>query len=257
MPLMVRWPGRIEPRSISSTVVGAIDLYPTILEAMDVALPSNHIVDGTSLLPVLLQEGQLHREAYFTWFPHLIPAVSVRKDNWKLIRRFEPHVKYPAIHELYDLKEDLGETRNLAQQMPVKLAELNALVDEFIQETGALAPKPNPDYVAPNPATGLVPKMCTLSLANGVLRVEAAGRTPFLGTAQLRNSGPLTLRMRARTDRGGRGSIRWKTAQQDEFPAEGQTVEFQLPAGAQWHDITVQIPISGALSILRLYLPAR
>ena len=53
--------------------------------------------------------------AYFTWFPHLIPAVSVRQGDWKLIRRFEPHPQYPEVRELYNLREDLGETKNLAR----------------------------------------------------------------------------------------------------------------------------------------------
>jgi len=47
-----------------------------------------------------------------------LAAVSVHQGNWKLIRRFEPHSKYPEVRELYNLKEDIAETNNLASRMP-------------------------------------------------------------------------------------------------------------------------------------------
>ena len=256
VPLMVRWPGRIKPGATSDTVVGAIDLYPTILDALGLEKPSGHIVDGVSFLPVLKQTGKLDRDAYFTWFPHLIPAVSVRQGDWKLIRRFEPHPDYPAVRELYNLKDDIGETTNLAAKMPGKVKELDALIDGFIDRTGALAPKPNPAYVKPDPASGLVPRMCKITIVDGALRVEGDGRTPFLGTAQVKHTEPTTLKLRARSATGGTGKVQWKTASQDDFPASGQIAEFTLPAGEDWHDVTVNLPFEGATSIIRLYVPA-
>ena len=263
VPLMVRWPGRIQANSTSHAVVGVIDLYPTILEALDLNKPAGHIVDGTSFLPVLEQTGTLDRDAYFTWFPHLIPAVSVRQGDWKLIRRFEPHPLYPELVELYNLRDDLGETNNLAAEMPDKVADLNARIDAFIEDTGALVPKPNPAYqpgaAASSPAgptAGLVPKMCTISLVDGALRVEADGRTPFLGTAQVRHTGPMTLELRARCAAGGPGRVQWKTSAQDEFPREGQVVAFELAAGNDWQDLRIDLPVNGRTAIVRLYLPA-
>jgi len=47
---------------------------------------------------------------------------------------------------LYNLRDDLGETTNLAARMPDKVRELDALIDAFVKDTGALYPKPNPDY---------------------------------------------------------------------------------------------------------------
>jgi len=143
---MVRWPGQVEAGSISDSIVGPIDLYPTILEAAGLEKPKEHIVDGESIVPILKQTGKLKRQAYFTWFPHLVPAVSVRQGDWKLIRRFEPHPKYPETVELYNLKNDVGETRNLAGNMPKKVDEFQALIDVFVKETGALYPKSNPAY---------------------------------------------------------------------------------------------------------------
>lgn len=265
VPLLVRWPGQVQAGSTSGAVVGAIDLYPTVLDALGLPQPAGHVVDGVSFLPVLDGAGGLARQAYFTWFPHLVPAVSVRQGDWKLIRRFEPHPQYPEVRELYNLREDLGETKNLAPALPEKVKELDALIEAFVQDTGALYPKPNPDYrpgsaAAAHPGAastaGLVPKFCKLSTAAGALRVEADGRTPFLGTAQVKAAGPLTLKLRARSAAGGAGKVQWTTQDQAGFPPTGQTVEFTLAAGPQWQDLTVQVPANGVLRIVRLYLPA-
>jgi arylsulfatase A-like enzyme len=146
VPLMARWPGRIEQGSTSDAVVAAIDLYPTLLDALDLQQPKGHLIDGESILPVLEGKGAIKRKAYFTWFPHLKGAVSVRQGNYKLIRRFEQLPDYPDLVELYDLKKDIGENRNLASKMPKKVKELQSLIDGFVKETGALYPKPNPNY---------------------------------------------------------------------------------------------------------------
>ena len=263
VPLMVRWPGKIKPGTTSDTVVGAIDLYPTVLDALNIRLPANHIVDGLSILPVLKQTGSLNREAYFTWFPHIIPAVSVRKGEWKLIRRFEPHRDYPEVRELYNLTTDLGETHNLAAEMPDMVKELDALIDGFIADTGALVPMPNPAYkpqvatFAKDPDTGLVPRMCKMEVREGSMLVtlEPGKRNPFLGTAQVKTSRPLTLNLLVRSQTGGSGTVQWKLAAQDDFPAEGQAVKFSIPASPQWNNVSIELPIEMPTQIVRLYLP--
>jgi arylsulfatase A-like enzyme len=266
VPLMVRWPGHIQPGSISDSIVGPIDLYPTILEATGLEKPQGHVVDGESILPILKQTGKLKRQAYFTWFPHLIPAVSVRQGDWKLIRRFEPHAKYPEIRELYNLKQDIGETRNLASKSPDKVKELDALIDQFVKDTGALYPKPNPNFNVAAPGkrnentsasiAGLVARMCKIVRTKDAIRVTGEGRLPFLGTAQVRFNGPLTLKLRARSTAGGKGRVQWKTSDQKTFSKSTQIVTYDLPAGTKWQDVTVQLPIQGRAGVIRLYLPA-
>ena len=264
VPLMVRWPGRIQPGSTSDAVVAAIDLYPTLLDALNLPKPKGHLIDGESILPVLEGTGNLKRKAYFTWFPHLVGAVSVRQGDYKLIRRFEPQPNYPEVRELYNLKEDIGETKNLATKMPEKLKELNALIDQFVKDTRALYPKPNPNFkvAAPgtrgdsNTMTGLVPRMCKVVRTEDAIRITREGHLPFLGTAQVKFEGPLTLKLRARSTTGGKGRVQWKTAGQETFPESGQSVTYQLPAGKNWQDVTVHLPIDSKASIIRLYLPA-
>ena len=263
VPLMVRWPGRVEAGTTSDAVVGAIDLYPTVLDALEVALPAKHIVDGISFLPVLEQKGALSREAYFTWFPHIIPAVSVRKGEWKLIRRFEPHRDYPEVRELYHLKDDISETNNLAATLPDKVAELDALIDGFIADTGALAPKPNPAY-QPQAAkaalaadAGLVARSCVMELTEGALRVtgDKGKGNAFLGTAQVKSQSPMTLKMMVRSPAGGPGRVHWKTAEQEDFPEGAQVAPFELPASETWSVVEMDLPVKQKTSTVRLYLP--
>jgi len=146
VPLIVRWPGVVERGTTSDVVVGPIDLYPTVLDMLTLPIPKKQTIDGVSFVPVLKQSGRLDRDAYFTWFPHLVPAVCVRRGDWKLIRRFEPRPDYPDGFELFNLRADLGETKNLASEIPARVRELDGLIDEFIRSTGAKVPRPNPAY---------------------------------------------------------------------------------------------------------------
>lgn len=263
VPLMIRWPGNIEPSSISDAVVGPIDMYPTILEVAGLELPTDHIVDGESLVPVITQTGPLDREAYFTWFPHLVPAVSVRQGNWKLIRRFEPHPNYPQTRELYNLAEDIGESSNLADEHPAKVDELDALIDRFVEDTDALYPKPNPDFGKPvantnnesTSITGLVPRSCRIVETDDAIRVVIEGRQPFFGTAQVKLRGPLTLKLRLKAEAAGEWRVHWRMAGQDTFPESTQIVKFEVEGNADWQDVEVPIPIQGRPSIIRLHFP--
>jgi arylsulfatase A-like enzyme len=150
VPLMVRWPAKIEGGRTNDSIINNIDLYPTLLDLAGVARPAGHVVDGLSFAPVLLRGERFPRDTSFTWFPYLTPGIAVRQGDWKLIRRFVENPKeYEGMVELYDLKNDLGESTNLAAKMPEKVAELGKLIEAHFAATGGLYPKPNPDYLKP------------------------------------------------------------------------------------------------------------
>ncbi len=269
VPLMVAWPGHVAPHTRTPAVVGQIDLYPTVLDLLGLPANPNQKIDGVSFAPVLRDpQAKLPREALFTYFPGGGPSkpggVWVRQGDWKLIRWFETGPDYPDLYELYNLREDLGETTNLAKQQPDRVRQLDALVERFFKDTGALVPKPNPDYRAPSgkaspakpgrPLGGWVPKSCTAVVRDGALVVTGEGKSPFLGISSLKLTGPVTLQLRARSA-GGPGRVAWRTADQETFPSSGQEVEFRLPNGAG--QTTVELPVKGALLHLRLFLPAQ
>ena len=67
VPLMVRWPDSIKAGGTSDAIINNIDLYPTLLELAGVPLPENHVVDGLSFAPVLLEGAEFPRDTSFSW----------------------------------------------------------------------------------------------------------------------------------------------------------------------------------------------
>lgn len=267
VPLMVRWHQHIPAGSVSETIANNIDLYPTLLELTGQAEPDHHVIDGKSFAKVLTEGEEGTGQTSVSYFPYHGGGISVRDGDWKLIRRYarKPD-QYEGLVELFNLKEDLAESKNLASEMPEKVTELSKLIDAHFRHTGGLPPKPNPDFqrgtTSPknsrSPTHGLVPKQCRIESIGGGIRVIAQGKNSFLGTAQVKLDGPITLHLQARgiDGKSGTGRVQWRTQGQTEFPANGQTVDFEVPESTGWQDITVRVPVEGRSQLLRLYVPA-
>lgn len=147
VPLIVRWPGVTAAAGRCDEPVSVADLYPTLLEAAGLAGDAAHNaqLDGLSLAPLLTDPAAtLERAAIFHHYPHYYatttPAGGVRAGDWKLLEYFED-----GRLELYNLQDDLSESRNLADAMPDKCRELHELLRQWRREVGALLPTPNPD----------------------------------------------------------------------------------------------------------------
>jgi arylsulfatase A-like enzyme len=156
VPLMWSWAGHIKPGTTSDTVVGHIDVYPTLLDLIGLPMPVEQKVDGVSYSSILKQTGPLNRGAFFNYFPHgqspgRAGGVWVRSGDHKLIRWFGLDSTDPARFELYNLKSDLSETTNLASKDPTLVRDLDRLIDNFLTDTAATYPRPNPAF-APNRA---------------------------------------------------------------------------------------------------------
>jgi len=146
VPFLVRWPDVVKAGAVSDESVCSIDLFPTILEAAGAEIPSDREIDGLSLVSHLKSAGEksLGRKDLLWHFPHYRhapgPYSIIREGDWKLIKFWE------GIHELYNLEDDLGESKNLAAEMPEKVADLEARLVARLKETEAKLPRENPDY---------------------------------------------------------------------------------------------------------------
>lgn len=150
-PLIVTWPGQVKANSTSDAVVQSTDFYPTILDMLGLEPQPGQKFDGVSFLPALKQTGPLSREALFCLFTRYAqeqtpPGASVRQGDFKLIRFFHDGPDFADRSELYNLKDDIGETTNLADKMPDRVKAMDALLEGFLADTRALLPKPNPAY---------------------------------------------------------------------------------------------------------------
>ncbi|MHC4464748.1 MAG: sulfatase-like hydrolase/transferase, partial [Planctomycetota bacterium] len=99
-PLIVRWPGVVEPGSICSEPVISVDFFPTFLGILGLENKAKKPVDGVSLVPLLKQTGSLNRRAIYWHYPHyhsssIGPCGAVRKDDYKLIEWFDETICGP------------------------------------------------------------------------------------------------------------------------------------------------------------------
>jgi len=143
VPLIVRGPGVARGKT-SVEPVYACDLYPTLLRATGLGDKAKEGVDGIDFTPVLRDpKAKLSRDALYFHYPHYYPTTTpvsaVRKGDWKLLEYFED-----GRVELFNLKKDLGETKDLSTTEPKIAKALATELRAWRQEVGALLPEPNP-----------------------------------------------------------------------------------------------------------------
>jgi arylsulfatase A len=130
-PMLAKWPGKIRPGSLNSHQWYFCDLLPTAAEIAGVKPPSG--IDGISVLPTLLGKAQKKHE-YLYWelpryiaasgeFRNEMPLAAARMGDWKAVR---PGPDAPV--EIYNLKDDVGETRDLAKQRPDILKRMEEIL---------------------------------------------------------------------------------------------------------------------------------
>ena len=172
---VMKWPGVIKP-GVTDQVACSIDFFDTILEASERGAKQQPDVpggerDGWSLVPIFRGETMKARDIFWH-YPHYAnqgsrPGAAVRSGDYKLVKHFED-----GRLELYDVKKDLSESRNIVAEKPAVANELSAKLAAWQKEVGARMPTRNPDY-RPNPQN-----------KDGVITLHA--RTALVTATQLR-----------------------------------------------------------------------
>ncbi|TFG49488.1 MAG: DUF4976 domain-containing protein [Candidatus Brocadiia bacterium] len=147
VPFIIKVPGMTKPGSVCHEPVISTDFYPTMLEIAGLPPKPEQHCDGISLVPLLKgSKSGLGRDAIYWHFPlyqarGCTPCSAVRAGDYKLIEYFEDyHV------ELYNLKEDISESKDLSKTNPDKAGELREILHKWRDEVNATIPKRNPDY---------------------------------------------------------------------------------------------------------------
>ena len=146
VPCAVWWNGIEKPGRTCAEPILSMDFYSTLAELAGVDLPVGQSIDGVSLLPLLKQTDELNRAAVFWHFPCYIgrgePCSAVRSGDWKLIQKFEDRSV-----ELFNLRSDPGETRNLADTDTSRTREMSSLLTNWQKSLAAPLPsEPNPSF---------------------------------------------------------------------------------------------------------------
>jgi arylsulfatase A-like enzyme len=144
-PTIIKWPGVTPPGSVCDTPVISDDFYPTFLHMAGVGLRPKQHMDGTSLVPLLRRESGWRRDTLSWHYPHYsnqggAPAGAISQGDWKLIEYFED-----GRLELHNLRDDLGEQKDLATAMPEKARELQTMLAEWRRSVGAQMPGRRPE----------------------------------------------------------------------------------------------------------------
>jgi arylsulfatase A-like enzyme len=142
MPFIARWPERIQP-GISDAIIGQVDLLATLAALTDQEFDPTTAADSVNILPALLGESQTGRESIVEQAKF---QLSLRQGDWKYMMPGRTRdnlgpwrnvdIKEPG--ELYNLRDDPGETNDLASKHPEKVQELKAALERIAGDRAVL-----------------------------------------------------------------------------------------------------------------------
>jgi arylsulfatase A-like enzyme len=143
VPCIIDWPGVIEPGSVSDAPIHGVDFYATLLAAAGLPPQPEDHEDSVNLVPLLNGKSPDFNRGPMVWHyplgvPHIAhshPGSVIRDGDWKYLRFYTD-----GREELYNLSDDIGETKNLAAAMPEKAAELKAQLDAVLKKHNAAIP---------------------------------------------------------------------------------------------------------------------
>jgi arylsulfatase A-like enzyme len=133
VPTIVRWKGRIAPGTTSDRVTGFEDWLPTLLDMIGAADRAPRDIDGISFAPTLRGQSQEPRPFLYREFPAYGGQQALRMGDWKGVRQnLMPRGKAePNMHiELYNLRDDLAEAKDVAADHPDVVARIARLMRE-------------------------------------------------------------------------------------------------------------------------------
>jgi len=126
VPMIARWPGKIKPGSKTDHISAFWDVMPTFAELTDAEVPGN--IDGISFLPTLLGRGKQKQHEYLYWeFHEQGGKMAVRKGDWKAVK-LNVQNEAEGKTELYNLSDDIGETRDVSKDHPEIVKQLEEIM---------------------------------------------------------------------------------------------------------------------------------
>ncbi len=123
VPGVIRWPGKIKPGSVTDTPIYGCDYLPTICDVVGIPMPTDRVIDGTSIRPVFTN-GPLKRIQPMFWRnAYYEMRIAIIDDDWKIMGN-NKHTQF----ELYNLKDDPSETTNVSKKFPERFERMKKLL---------------------------------------------------------------------------------------------------------------------------------
>lgn len=171
VPLWIQYPARYKGNKEIETNTAHIDILPTLAEICNAKLPSERIIDGKSLVPLIegKQVDWANRTFFYYWtrrYPELYNNISIQKGNFKLVGQTSYNAPLDKF-ELYDINSDPYEQKNLVTEKKELASQLKAELDKMYRELITSEnivnqplieignPKENPVFLNRNDADGV------------------------------------------------------------------------------------------------------
>ena len=161
-PLIFHWPAKVKAGMKSDHLCAHIDMLPSILDACGVKIPKGHKLDGRSFLPLLTGESSRWptRQVVFQTHRGNVPRIyhhfAIHEDHWKLVHPSgfgrESFDGEPNL-ELYNLKNDPRQQKNVASLQPKVLKRLKAGYEAWFKDVSSTRPD---NYAPPRIVIGTV-----------------------------------------------------------------------------------------------------
>ena len=126
VPAMLSWPRHIPAHQVCRKMGVTMDIFPTFMEIAGVRLPRGHKIDGTSILPMVMDNAPSPHKRMFWEF---IGNTAVRDGDWKLILDGN---QYPT--SLFNMASDPDETHDLRANEPSRVAELSQAIKDWLAD---------------------------------------------------------------------------------------------------------------------------
>jgi arylsulfatase A-like enzyme len=133
IPTIVSWKGKLDAGETSAPGI-TMDIYPTLIELAGLSPQTEQCVDGKSLASFIKDVSKSDNNRFLAWtYPHHHgsnhrPSQAARQGDWKLVRHIDEQTQPEDRIELYNLADDIGESKNVADQ---NLEEVQNLVEQL------------------------------------------------------------------------------------------------------------------------------
>lgn len=143
VPTVVMWKGKIAPGQVYEDLATQMDWFPTFCKIVGAEIPQDREIDGKDLSAVLFENGEREGDTFLYYM--LSDQRGYREGDWKIKLPYQGYegsrgMKAVAPHDtlLFNLKNDPGETTNLAGGNPEKLAQMMRAMDIAVKQLGPL-----------------------------------------------------------------------------------------------------------------------